>query len=476
MRGIALVALLSLATGPGWARPDSGSGLFSFDPSDVLEYVDSTMGDVRVHYSILGPNQTVLADLDGSGRPDFAEEVAETAEAVLDQVVASGFRMPLRESEMGLGPLGGSDAFDIYLVDFGGNADGHYASDACTSAPPNHCSGHLVMENDFAGYGYPSLSEAIAVLTSHEMFHAVQAAYEDGQPTWMSEGTAVWFTREFDPEVDDFRYFANRYLSDVGRSLDRPPTSPVPGFAYGTALWWEFMDQRLGAHSLVALQEAIEWDGAQPDPVDAILEVLAEAETCIEEEWTTFVRWNLATGFRAGLAESYPFASSLLGIEPEATGRKLDETERFYPLAATYFRVNWQGGGMAFATDLDATGLHFSLHPVEDGALDGRVEDPIWSHVGGPAERVPVAEDLTEGGYWLTVTQPQPAESSIRLTVCLGSDQTLDTCLPAEPEEEPPPADCACNSARRPGGIRAPLAALLMLLPPLLGRRRPTAR
>jgi hypothetical protein len=171
------------------ARPDSGGGLFSFDDADVIEYVDGPAGRVRVHFSIDGPNLTLLDDEDLSGAPDFAEEVAATAEDVLDFYDGLGFLAPLSESEMGLGKLGGSDALDFYLVDFGGNADGQFSVDTCAGSV---CSGYMIIENDFAGYGYSSLSEAIAVLTSHELFHGVQYAYSANQPVWMSEGMAVW--------------------------------------------------------------------------------------------------------------------------------------------------------------------------------------------------------------------------------------------------------------------------------------------
>ena len=42
-------------------RPDEG-GLFAFSSSDVLEYHDGE--SFRIHYSIDGPNQTILDDED----------------------------------------------------------------------------------------------------------------------------------------------------------------------------------------------------------------------------------------------------------------------------------------------------------------------------------------------------------------------------------------------------------------------------
>ena len=110
--------LLSLVLSAQAQRPTEG-GLFSFDSTDDVVFYEEGM--VRVHYSVSGNNQTILEDLDESGVPDFVEMVAHTSNDVLDTYAAMGFLYPLAESDVGLNPLGGSEAFDFYLVDFGGN-------------------------------------------------------------------------------------------------------------------------------------------------------------------------------------------------------------------------------------------------------------------------------------------------------------------------------------------------------------------
>ena len=232
-------------------RPTQG-GMFSFEPDDVVLTYDSDM--VRVHYSIEGPNQTRLADTDESGVPDFAEEVGAVADQVLLFYEELGFLPPITEAEMGL-QLGGSPAFDFYLVDFGGSADGMFGIDACDSC---RCNGYMVMENDFVGYGYPSISEAISVLVSHELFHAVQAAYNADQEVWISEGMAVWAEYAFDPTVYDFYAFCGVYLSDAGRPIHSPPAGAINSFSYGTALFFAYMDLQLGREALVFLQEELQ--------------------------------------------------------------------------------------------------------------------------------------------------------------------------------------------------------------------------
>lgn len=427
-----------------WARPDSGSGMYTFDSSDVLATVDGPTGQVRVTYSVSGPNQTRQDDDDGNGILDFPEQVAVSAEAVLAMYAELGFRSPLSEADMGLSELGGSPAFDFYLVDFAGNADGMFGIDACSGQV---CSGYMVMENDFYYYGYPSVEEAIGVLTSHELFHAVQAAYRYDQEVWISEGTAVWGEYQFDPESDDFIGFSNAYLEDVTRSLDEPPSGPVPTFAYATALWWQFLTERYGIETIVAVQEAQD----SGEGLDAMVAALEDEGIDLSDEWTRFARWNLATGERAGLAESYPFAAELAGIdEPEAEGASIQDDNRFYPLATTYYRIDHPGGELLFQSIEDPTGVVFDLMPVADGADDGPVEEPVVRLV--PTDNTVASfGELPAGGYWLVGSYPQPAEESTKFEFCVGLDvsacEVVDTgSLDTGGAPEPKPGGCGCWS------------------------------
>lgn len=451
--------LILLLLSAAQARPDSGSGLFSFDSSDVLEHVDGPAGTVRVHYSIDGPNVTILDDDDASGYPDFAEEVAATAEDVLTFYADLGFLLPLTESEMGLSELGGSDALDFYLVDFGGGSDGQFSVDACAGSV---CSGYMIIENDFAGYGYSSLSGAIKVLTSHELFHGVQYAYNANQPVWMSEGTAVWAEHQYDDDVYDFYWFCSEYLEDPGRSINSPPAGSVTSFSYGTALFFQFLTELYGEGIGPDLQ--VEMIGRGEDEgVEAIAQTMADYGGSLELDWPVFARWNLATGPRSGSAESYPFAGKLYGIDAEVEDDAIIDDNRFYPLAATYFHLHHPGGELLFATAEDATGLEFSLHPVVDGAEDGPVEDAVASWAPeGPESRS--LGELPEGGYWLVGTHPLDADQSIKVEFCLGLEDDITTCLPeeaadtgGEPEE---PEGCGCSGAGG-GGLFAVLLSLI---------------
>jgi MYXO-CTERM domain-containing protein len=464
MLALSLLALIS----PVHARPTEG-GRWGYTDTDTVTSLEGATGRVRVWYSTAGPNAVKAGDADADGLPDFAEEVAETTEAVLDRYEQVGFRLPIAD-----GTRGGDALLDVYLVDFGGSADGNWASEACDAE--GRCSGYFTMENDFAGYGYGSDSLAIRVLTSHELFHGVQAAYDSGEPVWFSEGTATWAEALFDPESADFVAFCDAYLEDTGRSLDRPPSGPVPTFAYATALWWWFLSDRHGTQFMVDLLESTDGaDGVLPD-----MEALESAAgSSLRQDWTTFASWNLATGPRAGAADSYPFARRIGPVRYEADGATIDDENRFYPLATTYYRLDHPGGPLTFATAPPAPELAFALH-AEDA--DGAVLPALATWDGSAPQDF---GDLAAGRYWLVGSNPTRAEDSTRVRACLGADATAcvesavvddtggdtgDTATTEDASE----GGCGCVT---PGGAGPSGSALVVAagLVGVLARRRGTA-
>ncbi len=213
---------------------------------------------------------------------------------------------------------------------------------------------------------------------------------------------------------------------------------------------------------------------SEEESVAAIEAVLADYGTDFATEWPVFVRYNLATGSRAGEAESYPFAGELRGIAAEAEGGTIIDDNRFYPLAATYFRLDHVGGELFFSTVEDPTGLVFSLHPVADGGEDGPVTDAVetWS------PEAPGLLSLGEqpaGGYWLVGTHPLVADQSIKIPFCLGLLDDIGECVPEEAdtggEMEEPEGCGGCSGA---GGGGGGLLAILALIG--LTARRPTER
>jgi len=96
----------------------------------------------------------------------------------------------------------------------------------------------------------------------------------------------------------------------------------------------------------VAIQEALAWDGAEKDTLSEMqAAIVAEGGTLLDS-WSTFASWNLATRGRAGTATSYDFATEIGPVELSAEGWPLEDDNRFYPLAASYFRTDHPGGDL----------------------------------------------------------------------------------------------------------------------------------
>lgn len=296
-------------------RPtDVGAGLmWQYRAQDVVEHFDSDAG-FRVHFTRAGPNAVPAADTNDSGVPDLVEAVARVYDAVADTYHGRmGYRRPASDA---LVPSNGGDGrFDIYLLDFALQSDGAFRVDTCTSANPAVCQGYVVQENDFVGYGYPSAEAATRILGSHEYFHAIQAAYDNDQGTVISEGSAVWATEQFDPSTADFEGFIHGYLDRPDRSIDSPPAGPVPTFAYGSAIFFEFLSEKYGVPLIRALWEAVEnGHGLPSEPADVAdpqwviqLDALLRRDhgSSFAQAFTEFSRWNFFLGSAADAGTSY---------------------------------------------------------------------------------------------------------------------------------------------------------------------------
>ncbi|MEM7603849.1 MAG: MXAN_6640 family putative metalloprotease [Myxococcota bacterium] len=276
-------AVLALASPADAQRPDTDPTLlFAFDVGDEVFRFDGE--EVRVHYALEGANAVPSEDTDDTGAPDFVEMVARNYDVALREYARLGFRMPLPD-----GALGGDARPDVYLIDFGRSADGAFQRDGCATAT---CSGYMVQENDFAGYGYFNLDVAVRVVGSHELFHAIQAAYSLESSAVLSEGTATWGTEAVDPALGDFERAIFGFLSEPERPLFSMSATVLDRFSYGSALFFRFMEERYGTDAIVELleqAEGVEWR-------DATVTLVEELDAPFAEVYADFVRWNLGTG------------------------------------------------------------------------------------------------------------------------------------------------------------------------------------
>lgn len=322
-------------------RPDTpGNGLqFNFEPGDVVETLASPSAKILVHYTRNGVNAVPVQDGDMSGVPDFVEEVAGVYDDVLAYYVSLGFRPP--RSDEGIPDNGGDGKFDVYLVDFAGIGDGVFQIDTCDAVKTSQCSGYMVQENDYKGYGYPSTLVANRILGSHEFFHGVQAAYDRDQGNVFNEGTAVWATESFDPSLNDFEGFIDGYLHDTGRSLDVDLAVPVDSFTYGSAIFFQFLEEKYGAGTVKDLVERTE-DGAFGETDPQWLSVLGKtldvkAKATFPDAFVEFATWNLYLGSKYDPARSYKNGANYPEVNLTGVSAPYTEHTRLFYASSQYY-------------------------------------------------------------------------------------------------------------------------------------------
>jgi hypothetical protein len=424
----------SILCGGASARPDvPGSDLFTFDVDDEIFTYDTV--HFRVHYSKEGVHRVPSRDNDASGVPDHVESLGSVYEAALAAYLDLGFRAPL--SDDNLPQNGGDGRFDVYLVDFARAADGAFRAEVCDG---DVCAGYMVQENDFAGYGYPSVAVGNRTVGSHELFHAVQAAYDANQGAVLSEGTAVWASERFDPSLFDLEGFSSGYLDEAERPLDAPATGPVDPFGYGASLFFQFLDEQLGPQVLVRLWESVV-DGADgaldPEWFDTIDGVLREAsaEHGFADVFADFCVATLFTDARADPSQGF-LRGDDYALRPAEDDSLPVVSPRFVVFTASSRLVQVHPGNrsrivlrvVGEGTAVD--GVRAFLLPVYADQTAGTlvpIDDPVR---GGAVELTNALtnEDNDVESVLALLVNTRSSGQGARPRVCIGDDQEVAAC------------------------------------------------
>jgi hypothetical protein len=318
----------------GAIRPTDGTGWNGNGYGAVpVSSHDSPGGGFRVFYTLVGESAVDPADTSPKdGVPDFVQQVAIAADRTLVRTVQAGFRAPLDDSVYHDRPdYGGDGRFDIYLRKVGAGSDGYRVQEVCTDVPYT-CAGYFVMTPIFRGSSYKSDQEGIEVLTSHELFHAIQDAYDARQWRTWTEGTATWNEMQVYPETTrrDFTGFLHYFLDAPERPFDLSMGSgPGDLYPYGAALWAQFLGERFGAGIIREIWQKCQATarGRSPHFLDATDQVLRDRhESDLGQAWLAFTRWNALTGARAFAGMGYKDAADYPEVRLEDGVRGLGET------------------------------------------------------------------------------------------------------------------------------------------------------
>ena len=297
---------------------------------------------VCVHWYSTGPNKATQA---------YVDKVAHVAQKVLGTYADAGYRSP--ESD---GSAGGNGLLDIYLKDLGSQGLYGYcdSDDPPTGTGPFDAPAYCAFDNDYREFPTHTPLENLEVTAAHELFHAVQFAYDYYEDAWFMEATATWAEDELYDDVDDnLQYLAQSPLKQPAKSMDHFENS---GFRqYGDWIFFRYLTEHdtASAGGLPTLVRAI-WeraDGATGGPDDysiqAVARVLANRGGSLTSSWSQFAAANRrpGTSYDEGKANRYPAAP--LARRISLTGSHRDSgwlTQRVDHLAAATVRLDRASG------------------------------------------------------------------------------------------------------------------------------------
>ncbi len=168
-----------------------------------------------VHYTFVGVDAVPSADTNGSGTPDWIEDVGRAMETIWRvEINTLGWPQPLPDRGEG-----GDTRFDVYMMElFSHNLGGYVSPDGGfvgdnpnTSRQEQQAAyGYLVLENDYidpnppAGLKVWPPADWMRIIAAHEFNHMLQIAINGIYPMrWFYEATSNWMETQVFPNLPD---------------------------------------------------------------------------------------------------------------------------------------------------------------------------------------------------------------------------------------------------------------------------------
>ncbi len=267
--------------------PDIAEEIRGFRDRPVCdEYIDTE--HFRIWYDTSGVNMIL-------NWPDttYRDAIATAAENCWsEEVDVLGFRQPPDDSGDPDGG-GGSSHYDIYVQNLSGvygYTEGRYT---VPGTPQNDATSIVVIENDYAGFGYPDPQDPMKVTVAHEFSHACQYAHDYTEETWYKECTSVWMEDHVYDDINDYRQYLNYWFSYPYRSMEWNDGTGLR--IYGSCVWNFYLAENFGPEIVPEI-----WYGAEGSlGIFVVFDItLSGHGSNIEEEFLGFSVWNFFTGAR----------------------------------------------------------------------------------------------------------------------------------------------------------------------------------
>jgi hypothetical protein len=325
------------------------------------EHVDTE--HFRIHYDTSGIHEILSA-----AYLDSIEIAAEHSWACL--IEGLGFREPPPDGSDPDGG-GGSDHYDIYVQSLAGVYGYCTQSYTVPGTPQTDCTSYLVIDNDYAGFGYPDPADPMKVTAAHEFGHACQNAHDYTEETWYKECTSVWVEDYCYDDIDDYVQYLPYFLNSPYRSLDWDDATGLR--IYGSCVWNHWLAQYHEPACVVAMWYAAEGSAPTYSVFDIVLS--GSYGSSLEEALGWFAVWNFFTGSRDD-GNHYEEGGSWLAVPMQRTytsypivGGAPHEPHRPDAAGANYIRF----------TNPSPGGVWNGLNIVYDGPWIGTI--PSFAYV-----------------------------------------------------------------------------------------------
>jgi hypothetical protein len=197
------------------ARPDTtGDNLGSLGVLDMTGSVVITTDTAhfRIHYVDCGahPGDAHCA------RASYINTVKTALENVYtEEITTLGYTAPPSDAGVDGGDDGGNGLYDVYVAEIGTMGIYGYASPDGPDATV--MPSHLVIDNDYSGFGYSDPTVPMKVTAAHEYFHSVQFGYDAGENSAFMENSSTWIETQVYPSIhDNYQYLGEPYKDENG--------------------------------------------------------------------------------------------------------------------------------------------------------------------------------------------------------------------------------------------------------------------
>ena len=297
-------------------------------------YYISPGGFFRIHYDTLGINAVSMDDFDGSGVPDYVEEVADSYEYVYSvEVGQMGYNPPPDDNNED------GQEWDVYIKNISDYGFTNYVTDPRN---PNRWITYITMDNDYTHTGTVGM-DAARVTAAHEFFHMIQFGYYfRSDDIFLMEAASTWMEDVVYDYVNDYYYYLPGFFRDTNVAFDY-------GYGlhmYGLCIWFHFLEKHLGTRDIVRLV----WEQLRYYPaLQALDGALQGMNQNFEEALALFNGWNYMTGSRADTVLFYPEGDAYPEMEIDGSFVLRQDTSlilQVSPKAARYFQFSLEDGTM----------------------------------------------------------------------------------------------------------------------------------